>query len=146
MTKYYIYKVGETTPEGRHVTALVNDPKLFAIKAFNPLNTVFCGLAIEADTEEQAKLLLDNPTLDGNYYACDEPQETVAVREMMTQAATVLGKINSAIVTINDALCTIAEKYSESLQTNPELVYMFLKTQVINQLVYGCKFRNQDEI
>lgn len=100
MSTYYIYKVAPATKnDDIKVRPTVNlvyvtDVMDFTLDVFNPVTMEFCGVAVEADSLDQAILSFNKPTADSKIFAIEEPLPTRIRRESFNKEY--LSSINNA--------------------------------------------------
>ena len=80
MTKYYVYNV-KLAKDGERSHAFVEDPILFALKAFDPATMEFSGVFVEANNGTSAQRVYMHPKEDDVFVSCDEPKATVLKRQ-----------------------------------------------------------------
>lgn len=176
MAKYYVYKVlrGHDEEKAGTTRALVyvTDPMAFALSQFNPLTMEFCGVAVEADSLEQAQKVYNRPEPEDMVYWTDEPKPTKVRRDMIekepistlkdiiqeTEKAINQLAINRLHLAINSSLDLLNKQISEMAyrmrkQTDShqdvtaEQLYVRLKERSIETLLRIAKYdRSGDDV
>jgi hypothetical protein len=73
MKTFYVYSL--EVPSRDRALAFIDDPVRFAQHAYDPKTMKYTGVAVGAESVEEAKKVYDNPSL-GPYNMVDEPEAT----------------------------------------------------------------------
>lgn len=79
MTRYYVYNA-KSPEDDQRFHMFVEDPKIFALKVFDPPNMEFSGVFVEAEDAHAAQRVYVHPQENDVLVSCDEPHPTVLKR------------------------------------------------------------------
>lgn len=160
MNKFYVYAIKDDDPYNRNCIYVdENKINIFALYNFQPSKMEYSGVAVEADTPEEANQVYTS--LDGNIIWADEPILTAArtkaykthdqtikeLNEKLDKAELAVARLlirehskNSALdlMNLNDNISAIAKIVRGTSKDNPDItveqIYERLKKRYIEQL------------